>query len=154
MKKIDLGQTVNTLANVGVIAGIVFLAMELQQNNELMAADTRATVISMMTEMWSTAIEEEDLGPIFIKDRNDEPLTEVETLRANANWIRALLNADYVFRDAPELFPQQVAYWKQAYSVYGSLRRLWSSGSSDGAATTDMYSPEFVEYMTENVFTP
>jgi len=32
MKKIDLGQTIQTLANLGVIAGIVFLAMELQQN--------------------------------------------------------------------------------------------------------------------------
>ena len=32
MKKIDLGQTLNTLANVGVIAGIVFLGVELRQN--------------------------------------------------------------------------------------------------------------------------
>ena len=29
MKKIDLGQTIAILANIGVIAGIVFLAVEL-----------------------------------------------------------------------------------------------------------------------------
>ena len=32
MKKIDLGQTVNTLANVGVIGGLIFLGFEMQQN--------------------------------------------------------------------------------------------------------------------------
>ena len=32
MKKIDLGQTIQIIANVGVISGIVFLAFELQQN--------------------------------------------------------------------------------------------------------------------------
>ena len=41
MKKIDLGQTITILANVGVIAGIVFLAIELRQNNEYMAANAR-----------------------------------------------------------------------------------------------------------------
>ena len=30
LKKIDLGQTISILANVGVIAGIVFLAVELR----------------------------------------------------------------------------------------------------------------------------
>lgn len=32
MKKVDLGQAVTILANLGVIAGIVFLSIELQQN--------------------------------------------------------------------------------------------------------------------------
>lgn len=32
MKKPDLGQSINTLANIGVIAGIIFLGYELRQN--------------------------------------------------------------------------------------------------------------------------
>jgi len=32
LKKIDLGQTITILANVGVIAGIIFLGIEIQQN--------------------------------------------------------------------------------------------------------------------------
>ena len=32
-KKIDLGQIITICANIGVIAGIVFLGIELQQNN-------------------------------------------------------------------------------------------------------------------------
>lgn len=42
MKKIDVGQTVSILANFGVIAGIVFLAVELRQNNEFLAAEAGA----------------------------------------------------------------------------------------------------------------
>ena len=39
MKKLDLGQSIGILANVGVIAGIVFLGLELRQHNELMEAE-------------------------------------------------------------------------------------------------------------------
>jgi hypothetical protein len=35
MKKIDLGQAIQ-VANVGVIVGIVFLGVEIHQNNEVM----------------------------------------------------------------------------------------------------------------------
>jgi len=43
MKKIDLGQAITILANIGVIAGIVFLGIELRQNSaaaELQAAQS------------------------------------------------------------------------------------------------------------------
>ena len=36
MKKIDLGQAISIVANIGVIAGIVFLAYELRQNTQAM----------------------------------------------------------------------------------------------------------------------
>ena len=41
MKKIDLGQTVNTVANCGVIVGILLLVVELTQNRDMMRAQTR-----------------------------------------------------------------------------------------------------------------
>ncbi len=41
MKKIELGQTIAILANVGVIAGILFLAIELRQNNEALGLQAR-----------------------------------------------------------------------------------------------------------------
>lgn len=36
MKKIDLGQFISILANVGVISGIIFLAVEIRQNDKMM----------------------------------------------------------------------------------------------------------------------
>ena len=41
MKKINLDRTIQIIANVGVIAGIVFLGMEINQNNEAMAVQAR-----------------------------------------------------------------------------------------------------------------
>ncbi len=35
MKKIDVGQTIGILANLGVVAGILFLVVEIQQNTEM-----------------------------------------------------------------------------------------------------------------------
>ena len=42
MRKIDFSQTFHILANIGVIAGIAFLAFELRQNNDLLEAEARA----------------------------------------------------------------------------------------------------------------
>jgi len=41
MKKIDLAQAITILANIGVIAGIVFLAVELNQNSEQLRAQAQ-----------------------------------------------------------------------------------------------------------------
>ena len=38
---LDLGQIATIGANIGVIAGLVFLAMEIRQNNKLLAAQAR-----------------------------------------------------------------------------------------------------------------
>jgi len=40
MKRIDLGQTIQILANIGVIAGIVFLAIEVRQANNAVKSST------------------------------------------------------------------------------------------------------------------
>jgi hypothetical protein len=44
MKKLELGRTINTIANLGVIAGIIFLALELNQNNQLRKKSTHPMV--------------------------------------------------------------------------------------------------------------
>ena len=40
MKKIDLSQTISILANIGVIAGIVFLGVEIRQNTRSQEASS------------------------------------------------------------------------------------------------------------------
>lgn len=52
MKKIDVGQTINTLANIGVIAGIVFLAIEIRES-------TRATQAASIQA--ASALDQEQL---------------------------------------------------------------------------------------------
>ena len=56
MKKIDLGQAITILANVGVIAGIVFLAVELGQNTQairLTASQSMASELAEFNRGWT-----------------------------------------------------------------------------------------------------
>ena len=57
MKKIDVSQTLGILANIGVIAGIIFLAVELQQNNELLEAEVSYSKYSVDYERRRRMIE-------------------------------------------------------------------------------------------------
>lgn len=70
MKKFDLGQAIQLLANIGVLAGIIFLAFELRQNNEFARAEARNAMtqsIYTLLEMqqdprWIAALERADEG--------------------------------------------------------------------------------------------
>lgn len=48
MKKIDLGQTVTILANVGVIGGLIFVGIQLRQDREIAAIDSVQSVSDSM----------------------------------------------------------------------------------------------------------
>ena len=153
MNKIDIGQATNTLANVGVIVGIAFLAFELHQNNELMESESRATITEINSGLWATASEIPDIAEFALKDRTGEGLTNQEEFRLNAVWVRALYNAEYTFEEVPDRFP--VEMWRRAFSAYGSLQRTWNGGGPGSAmAGKDMYSAAFVEFMDANPFRP
>ena len=91
MKKIDVGQGVAILANLGVIAGILLLTLELRQNNELMSIQAQATAVSLRTEVWRPTLEQPDIAPLLLKDQRGEELSGEEELRLRALWMRSLV---------------------------------------------------------------
>ena len=94
MKKIDIGQTITILANVGVIAGIVFLAFELRQNNSLLAAQASFSRLSIATERRARLLEElrreSESGGLWLLNRLSEA---VRTCPINGEEIRQLFDA-------------------------------------------------------------
>ena len=54
MKKIELGQMITVLANIGVIAGILFLGYELRQNTLVSRAAALQSIAEKIIE-WQTA---------------------------------------------------------------------------------------------------
>jgi len=50
--KIDVSQTISILANVGVIAGILFLAVELQQNTASIEGSTYQAMSDIAVNQW------------------------------------------------------------------------------------------------------
>jgi hypothetical protein len=88
MKKIEPGQTVTFLANLGVMAGIVFLAVEIRQNqvsldeaNAISRATALHEAISEFSEFRSLSIESEEISELWLKGIAGEELTSTEALR-------------------------------------------------------------------------
>lgn len=62
MKKIDVGQAVAVLANVGVIAGIMFLAIELRLNTRAVEAQTRDSITEKQMQLYAWQATNSDLS--------------------------------------------------------------------------------------------
>jgi len=95
----SLNRWLSLAANVGVLIGIVFLAIEIQQNTEMTRAQItqgRAEISVAMAEM---NVNSDYLPSIRAKISNSEALTQEEAIRYQ-NWLRA------VFRSQDNNFQQ------------------------------------------------
>jgi len=150
LKKLDVGQTISILANVGVIAGILFLGIELQQNNELVAAAANASKDQRAENLIEQIYSVPGLAEISIKAASGESLTESERLMLRGFHTRTIFGWVPVFRDyqagrLESLAPPEV--WKRIFNgeLYGSsMHETWEE-------TKSLYPPNFVQYMEENV---
>jgi hypothetical protein len=83
MKKIDVGQAIAVLANIGVIAGIVFLAIEIRQDNAM----NQITIENAAQEHFSTfrslVLENDDLFRIWEEGLLGSELTALEQAKFN-----------------------------------------------------------------------
>ncbi len=99
MKKLDLGQTIAIVANVGVIAGIVFLAVEVGQNTEMMRSQTRDSITEKQMAFSAWVIGSPELAAALTKNLDD--LSPSELAMINYHWagsFRAWENSHYQYR--------------------------------------------------------
>ncbi len=152
MKKIDLGQAVTILANVGVIAGIVFLAVELGQNTQairLTASQYMASELAEFNRGWTNP----DMARIRVKNDTEgydslSPLERMQLLGMDSSYLQILQNLYYQYR-AGSLDPvtwsgrhrQLVELFKRA--SFHAVWREWGYGFND----------EFRDYI-DNVVIP
>ena len=145
MKKIDLGQTLSLIANVGVIAGILLLVYELNQNRAMMEAQVRQQVSQGAVDLHFGVAANPDLSEIVV-DFSDRCTTmdecqTAEEFRFN-QWSNATFrtweNAHYQYRldlyDETE-FSAQKESWRSILTRPGIADR-WRS-------VRMTYSPEF-----------
>jgi hypothetical protein len=151
LKKLDFGQTATLLANLGVIAGIVFLGFELSQNNDLLAAQARYNLIVQRADMNDTVGE-----PLILeaqhKYESGTELTPVER-RAISNLVAKKVEMwEWQYGEYRagmlELDQLPIANWKRQYhgedSSPNPVRDHWES-------LKEVVSADFVEFMEENV---
>ena len=149
MKKLDFAQTVGLLANVGVIAGIVFLGLELRQNNSLLEAQTSYAQFSIERERRARL--QENRGGLLdaqLKARDGEELTRSERGQVVAYWFDVLDSWQWQFRE------NQAGRLPIELIDVGSWRSLWELDEGLQAIyhdTTGRRDAEFLRIMEENV---
>ena len=101
MKKIDTGQALTIVANLGVIAGIVFLGYELRQNQVVVQAQTRNEITRMFVD---TSRADISTNMVDIVDRKlaGESLSSADERRITIwsdIWLTLFENLDYHRRE-------------------------------------------------------
>tara|TARA_B100000959_G_scaffold221679_1_gene234490 strand:- start:60 stop:530 length:471 start_codon:yes stop_codon:yes gene_type:complete len=93
MKLSRLNEWLTLTVNVGVIAGIIFLAFELQQNTRMMQAQTRDSVTDKLSEFLMSVGSNEYASDIFFRRRAGEfePGSE-DSLNWNSFFFMAMSN--------------------------------------------------------------
>ena len=158
MRKLDLGQTITIIANVGVIAGIMFLVLELQQNNELLTNQARATRVALRQADTTLVLENPELAAALLKHRKQEPLTDYEDLLLEQYLNFVLVNFQSVYREMSEgLIEQQtipLESWRNNFRrdeggiIHVDMIDYWRNyGRTE-------FDPDFVQWMEENVVNP
>jgi len=101
MRRIDLGKAIQILANLGVIAGIVFLAVELRQSNVLAKAQTRSEIAIAMSDHLNRLAEDADLAEIWVRAQSDfaslGPVEEQRVMNRGGALLRQWENVYYQY---------------------------------------------------------
>ena len=81
MKQFDLGQTIQIVANVGVLAGLVFLAVEVSQNQSTIDEDAQLNTLESFSSFRNFIANSEQLSEIWLDGLAGADLTPTEELR-------------------------------------------------------------------------
>ena len=141
-----LNRWLTLIANTGVLVGIVFLAVELRQNNENLAAQQRAIHFTTVADSWTRVAENPQLAELIAKDFGGEVLSTAETVQLQAFWTRIHHQLQWAYEELPDdQFQRGLKFNRNDYSASPVYRVAWKS-------RRDFYNPDFVQYMEANVF--
>ena len=62
-----INEGVSLIANIGVIASIVFLGLEMQQNTEMMQSQTRNSIMENQLSFYERAIDNNEFAKVIIE---------------------------------------------------------------------------------------
>lgn len=137
MKLTKMNELLTLVANVGVIAGIFFLAMEVQQNTDMMQAQTRDAVTSKQANYYLTIGTNEFAANLYFRgragefnemDTSQDPEASAWFFMAQANF-RTWENEWYQYQkglfEEPE-FAARSANWGSTLWQFPGLRSVWN----------------------------
>ena len=148
MRKIDYGQAAQVLANIGVLAGIIFLAFELRQNNELLDMQVRATTLDQRQSTMQLLVENPDI--LELLDKDQETLSEVELDRLRLLGIRVLVSMENDYFEA-KLGRQDIDELRNLYRVLFHRKRLNYALPIGWSVFKAAANPEFADWFENEI---
>ena len=146
MKSDRLARWLTLGANLAVLLGIILLIVELDQNRDMMRAQTRHELSMGIVDLLLVAASNEQLADVMYRASSGEELTPRESLqfqmRTNA-LFRYWEDVHYQYRvglyDEIE-FARQKGAWKAAFAKSKAMGTYWCEVRA-------LYSPEFMAEM-------
>jgi hypothetical protein len=147
MKKIDIGQAIQIVANIGVIAGIALIAVQLRQNNDLLGIQIRSNRLDRVTSTAEIVLENPYLLELLAKEPSTLTSTEQDALlvlgiRSLSNFEAAYEDVEQGLADEAVLRLQMKSLWNRPHLNYG-MPLAWSTfkerGNRDFVAWMEQY---------------
>ena len=146
MKKIDTGQMIAVLANVGVIAGIAFLAFELRQNNSLLRAQASFNLLQNRIEYRTDIVRDPEFAEFWAEN--------LAGGRVSATQLRVLMHVQRTFLNWQYEYGQYLdGHLAEGEFSVTALRNAFGDGQVRGTweLFKEQLRPDFVQWMEENV---
>lgn len=100
MKKVDPSQAISVIANIGVIAGIAFLAFELRQNNDLLGIELRSSQLDRQVSMVDVVLNNSDVDLLGLLAQPDISMSSSDRDTLALLGIRMLIVFEQAFEEA------------------------------------------------------
>jgi len=128
-------------ANIGVIVGIVFLAIEIQQNTKVQLANSRQQILEADLSIIDDLFENPDL----IVARSDPNIDELDYERVRMYWVKLLRSREFAYFQYRDGLMDE-ATWE---SYLGPLINNFQSGIGRDYIDNGRFlgNPEFVNYL-------
>ncbi len=135
-------------ANVGVIAGIVFLGIELSQNNEHAASQAKYNMLQNQVSVISQISSSSDLSELIARARVSEELSPADQVRLNSLAAQTVYFWKWEFEEfeAGRIEGLPVDAWRGLFTEYPvplPISRVWEPIAAQN--------PAFAKFMTENI---
>ncbi len=149
MKADNVNRWLTLGANVGVVIGIIFLAVELQQNNELLQSQASITFVEIRSGSLNNLAQNDELLKTILKAKEGEDLSPLESKRLEIFYRSVFVMWEWEYgqydKGLLDVSDQPPAMrWRPAVSYHPLIRENWSIHK-------ETLSPKFVQYMEENV---
>jgi len=129
------------ISAIAIVGSLIFVGLELSQSNELMESDARANWVNMVGSSNASISQDKELATIFLKDRNGEALTDLESLMMYTFWAKAIDINHLAFRDLPSLdLGVQELNIKANFGRFPSFRGTWQDRKT-------RYPSDFIAWM-------